>query len=357
MVGDRTASGQQNRFDRHKQVSSRNLCSVFLTVEAIDGHILHALQLSPRAPFRRIAEVIGAGEQTVARRYRALRRAGVLRVIGVVNPRVYGECQWVVRVRAKPDDLPRLAEALVRRSETTHVNVLSGGTELVCVVRAPLDSTEAGLLHRLPRTSTVLDMRVDLVLNVFGSPMHSHWTGYGHVLDSPKVAALLPPDCAHPDRPARPMADDQPLLEALADDGRISDSALSGLTGWSPARVKRRLVALQAGGTLSYDLDVLPEQLGFMLNAILWISVAPRHLESVAEQIVRHDEVASVATVSGPANLMVVVICRDAAHLYGYLAQRLAAVDDIQAYDVSVRSKRLKQVGSLISHGRLIRAG
>lgn len=145
-------------------------------MEALDGHILHALQLSPRAPFRRIAEVVGAGEQTVARRYRALRRDGVLRAVGVVNPRVYGECQWIVRVRAKPDDLLRLAEALVRRADVTHANVLSGGTELVCVVRAPLDDTEAGLLHRLPRTSTVLDMRVDLVINVFGAPMHAHWT-------------------------------------------------------------------------------------------------------------------------------------------------------------------------------------
>ncbi len=326
-------------------------------MDALDGHILHALQLSPRAPFRRIAEVVGAGEQTVARRYRALRRAGVLRVVGVLNPRVYGECQWVVRVHAKPDDLPRLAEALVRRPEVTHANVLSGGTELVCVIRAPIDNAEAGLLHRLPRTSTVLDMRVELVLNVFGSPIYAHWTGYGHALQAHQVAALQPPECTHPDRPVGPTADDQPLLDALADDGRISESALAGRTGWSPARVKRRLATLQAGGTLSFDLDVLPERLGFMLHAILWITIAPPHLASVAEQIVQHDEVASVAMVSGPANLMVVVICRDAAHLYRYLADRLATVDHVRAYDVSVRTKRLKQVGSLIEHGRLVRAG
>ncbi len=52
---------------------------------------------------------------------------------------------------------------------------------------------------------------------------------------------------------------------------------------------------------------------------------------------------------------MVVVICRGPADLYGYLTQRLGTVDHIQAYDVSVRSKRLKQAG-LIAHGRLIHA-
>jgi DNA-binding Lrp family transcriptional regulator len=326
-------------------------------MEPLDGHILHALQLAPRAPFRRIAEVIGAGEQTVARRYRALRRDGALRVIGVVNPRVYGQYQWIVRVHAKPDNLPRLAEALVRRPEVTHANVLSGGTELVCVVRAPIGDTGDGLLHRLPHTPAVLGMRINLVLNVFGSPTGAHWTGHGHVLDGDRINALQQHvEGARPDRPAAPTARDQPLLDALADDGRIADSALAALTGWSPARVKRRLAALQASDTLAYDLDVLPERLGFLLNAIIWISTVPGHLASVAEQIARHAEVASVAAVSGPANLMVVVICRDAGHLYSYLAERLAAVDHIQAYDVSVRSKRLKQVGSLVSGGRLIRA-
>ncbi|ORW50137.1 AsnC family transcriptional regulator [Mycobacterium paraense] len=326
-------------------------------MEPLDGHILHALQVAPRAPFRRIAEVIGAGEQTVARRYRALRRDGALRVIGVVNPRVYGEDQWIVRVRAKPDNLPRLAEALVRRPDVTHANVLSGGTELVCVVRAPIGDAGDGLLHRLPRTPAVLEMRIDLVLNVFGSPTGAHWTGHGHALDEGQITALRQQvEGARPDRPAAPTAGDQPLLEALANDGRIADKALATLTGWSPARVKRRLAALQASDTLAYDLDVLPERLGFMLNAMIWISTAPRHLASVAEQIARHPEVASVVAVSGPANLMVVVICRDAGHLYRYIAERLATVDDIQGYDVSVRSKRLKQVGSLVSRGRLIRA-
>lgn len=328
----------------------------FVTMHALDGQILHALQLSPRASFRRIAEVIGVGEQTVARRYRALRRDGVLRVVGVVNPRVYGECQWIVRVHAKPDDLQRLAEALVRRPEVTHANVLSGGTELVCVVRAPLGDAGDGLLHRLPRTSAVLDMRVDLALHVFGAPTGAHWTGYGHLLDADQIKALPPLEHAGPDRPAAPTADDQPLLTALAEDGRVSDSALAALTGWSPSRVKRRLATLQAADTLAFDLDVLPERLGFALNALIWVSTTPRHLTSVAEQIVRHDEVPSVTAVSGRANLMVVVICRDAQDLFRYLAERLAAVEHIEAYTVSVRSKRLKQVGSLISSGRLIRA-
>lgn len=325
-------------------------------IDAADGQIVHALQIAPRASFRRIAAVIGVDEQTVTRRYRALRRDGVLRVIGVVNPWVYGECRWIVRLRAKPDDLVRLAEALVRRPEVTHANVLSGGAELVCVVRAPIDHSGDGLLNRLPRTSAIVDLRITLILRDFGSSADAQWTGHGHGLDEDRIAALQAVESVAPARPVAPTAEDQPMLDALAEDGRVSESALARRIGWSPARVKRRLAALQASGTLSFDLDLLPEGLGFTMNAIIWITIAPRHLATVAETVARHAEVASVAAVSGPANLMAIVICRDTEHLYDYIAERLAGVDGISSYEVTIRTKRLKQAGSLISHGRLVGA-
>ena len=141
-------------------------------------------------PFRRIAEVIDAPEQAIARRYRRMQRDGAVRVIGLVNPQVHGECQWVVRVHAKPDDLPRLAEALVRRPEVTHANVLSGWTELVCIIRAPIGETKDGILQRLPRTSAVLRLEVDLVLHVFGEPASAPWTAYGNNLNADQAASI-----------------------------------------------------------------------------------------------------------------------------------------------------------------------
>ena len=302
-------------------------------IDQTNGRILHALQLSPRLSFRCLAQAIGVPEQTVARRYRAMRRDGLLRVTGVVNPLVYGQDRWIVRVHAKPDDLPRLAEALVRRPEVTHANVLSGWTELVCTVRAPIDGGSDGLMQRLPRTSAVLGMDVDLVLHEFGGPAGVVWTGYGHTLTAAQMAALQidSGDAEVPQRAiAAPTDDDRPLLAALAADGRIPLAQLADETGWSPARVKRRLAALHAAATIAYDVDVLPERLGFRLAAMVWMTVPPHLLTNVAEKIAAHDEVASVIAVSGRNNLMAVVICRDVQHLYRYIAERLASVEGIK---------------------------
>jgi DNA-binding Lrp family transcriptional regulator len=96
-------------------------------------------------------------------------------------------------------------------------------------------------------------------------------------------------------------------------------------TGWSAARVKRRIAALEASGALHFDVDLLPALLGFGVNAILWLTPPPRQLAAVAEEVVAHEEVASVLAVSGRFNLMAVVTCRDVEDLYRNITVRLAA--------------------------------
>jgi DNA-binding Lrp family transcriptional regulator len=343
------------RISRASRFAGRYARIVAVVLDPLDGNILHAIQLSPRVPFRRIADVVGAPEQMVARRYRKLNRDGVIRVVGLVNPSVHGESQWIVRVRAKPHDLPGLAEALIRRPEVTHANALSGGTELVCVIRAPLGDSSDGLLQRLPRTSKVLGLDIALVLHTFGDATSAHWTAYGHGLDAAAAEGLREPIEPLPGPPAAPHPDDRVLFDALAEDGRVPHARLAELTGWSPARVKRRLAALASSGTLTFDVDMLPERLGFGVNAVLWLTAAPSHVAAIGERVADHPEIASVSAITGRDNLMAVAICRDVDHLYRYLTQRLSTVEGIRGYDVSIRSQRLKQAASLIAHGRLVR--
>ncbi|MCV7393301.1 Lrp/AsnC family transcriptional regulator [Mycobacterium paraseoulense] len=326
-------------------------------IDSLDGQILHALQISPRVPFRRIAEVVGATEQTVARRYHRLRRNGVVRVVGLEG--VDGGtdwAHWVCRIHAKPDRIPHLADALIRSPDVSHANVLSGWTDLVCTIRAPLgESREDVLLQRLPRTSSVIDIDIDVVLHTFGRPTTAPWTGYGHKLNAQQAEQLLGVvDRPVTGRPSRPTVEDRPMLDALADDGRAPHSRLAECTGWSVARVRRRLAALEAAGSLLYDVDVLPERLGHPLSAMLWLTAAPQHVHRVGEQIAAHDQVAFAAAVSGSKNLMAVVICRDVHDLYEYLTTRLGAIDEVLTYEVSTRIQRLKQHGSVIAHGRLM---
>jgi len=320
--------------------------------------ILHALLCAPRAPLRRIGEVIGVSEQTAARRYHALRRNGVVRVVGMVNPAVYGQAQWIARIRCRPDRVGPLADALARRPDIAYANLASGGSEIICIIRSPIDTPHDDmLLRQLPKSASVLDVSIDLLIHPFGDPSTVGWTSDTGRLTPEQVHQLTGSPSAAPTAALLPPTDeDTPLLDALAQDGRTTHRQLATLTGWSAARVARRLDALENAGTLTYDVDSLPERLGYHLNATLWLHVAPAHLQRTGEQLAQHNEVAFAGATSGQHNIMAIVICRDAEDFYRYLTTRVAAITGIDAYTVSIRVRRLKQAASLISRGRLLQS-
>ncbi|QLL08947.1 Lrp/AsnC family transcriptional regulator [Mycobacterium vicinigordonae] len=326
-------------------------------IDDLDAQILHTLQLAPRVSFRRIASVVGATEQTVARRYHRLRRDGVVRVVGLENRWIAGEASWVCRIRSAPDRIPQLAEALVRRPDVSHANVLAGWTELVCVIRAPLgDSREDVLLQLLPRAASVIDISIDLMLHSFGDPARAPWAGYGSTLSAQQVAQILQErtDTGGNDQRTLPTAEDRPILDALGEDGRTPLAKLAARAGWSVTKVGRRIAALEASGALRYDVDVLPERLGHQLSAMLWLTLAPKDLHRVGERIAAHAQIAFAGATSGSKNLMAVAICRDSQDLYRYLTEQLGQINEVSGYEVSIRTQRLKQHGSVVAHGRLV---
>jgi DNA-binding Lrp family transcriptional regulator len=309
------------------------------TLDGTDRALVHALQLDGRAPFARIADVLGVSEQTVARRYRRLSAAGVIRVVGGVDGLRLGHTPWTLRVRCTPDAGPAIAEALARRPDTYWVHLLSGGTEISCFTQ----SSDAVLLEKLPRTRRVLDMTAHSLLHGFATP--ESWQGLA-CLTEEQAARLRP---APPDGrdDLLPQEEDRPLLDALARDGRTGYAELAGATGWSESAVKRRLGRLRASGALRIQLDYSPRLLGYRAEARLWLSVRPSALLDVATTLSGHPEISFTAVTTGPTNLLATAVCRDNAGLYRYLTERVSALDAIQTLETAPVLRTMKRTGAL----------
>ena len=320
-----------------------------LTLDVLDRQLVHALQIDGRAAFSRIADVLGTSDRTIARRYRRLRLAGVLRVVGLPHAAALGHVDWLVRMRCAPDAAVPLSTALARRADTSWVTVLSGGTEITCITRTRAQSEDGELLlQKLPRTPRITDVTAHCMLRSVAGV--NGWPGRTAALGPAEVAALRP-EWSETTPPTAPVAlgpTDHDLLAALARDGRAGIPDLAAATRSAETTVRRRLDDLRRTGVLYFDVDTEPRLFGYHAEAMLWLTVVPSALTSVTDALARHPQIAYAAAMTGPANISAAVACHDLGELYDYLATGVGSLHGVSAAEAAPVVRRVKSAGALL---------
>jgi DNA-binding Lrp family transcriptional regulator len=93
-------------------------------------------------------------------------------------------------------------------------------------------------------------------------------------------------------------------------------------------------------------VDVDPLLLGFEMVAMLWLAVEPSALRRAAEVIAAHPEVAFAAATTGPTNLLVFVVCRDAEALYDYLEGGIGSLPGVRQIESAPVIRDSKRAGT-----------
>ncbi|PXX54627.1 DNA-binding Lrp family transcriptional regulator [Nocardia tenerifensis] len=330
-------------------------------LDILDRQILHALVQDARIPFAKLGSILEVSEQTVARRYRALRERGIMHVSGQVNAVPLGHARWVLRIKSTPDKALGLAESLARFPDLSWVTLLSTGSEVTCVSRPrSLERRDALLLHTLPRASQVREVIAHEVMHRFEAA--EEWPRFSHLFTERQLNELGPRrtgcelDRERPrplDTPPNLTPEDETMLTLLGRDGRAPYAQIAAETGWTAPRVARRMTELVQSGVLYFDLDFAVGRMGYGVRAALWLRVRPAELDAVGRAMVEHPEIVFAAATTGPTNLMASMICRDTPHLYRYITERLGALDGITDFEVTPSLRVLKQAQTLLNSERV----
>ncbi|GAA4533794.1 Lrp/AsnC family transcriptional regulator [Amycolatopsis samaneae] len=306
----------------------------YAILDEADQALVAALRVDGRASWTRLAAVLGVSEQTVARRYRRLHSAGLLRVVGIPIGRRLGYAEWLFRIQCTPTTAPAVALALAGRPDILWIDLLAGGTEIICFPHArSVSERDDLLLDKLPRSGRVTGVSAQAVLRQF----------------------FREPLAGTPGAP-RPRLDedDELLLRALARDGRAGYAELAEVTGRAETTVKRRLDHLVGAGAVAFGPEIDPSLLGMETEAVLWLSVAPSDLDHVGRVMSGHPEVGYVAATTGPTNLIAMLVCRDADALYEYLTTTLGAMPEVRTVETSPLIRNVKRSGFVKDGVRLL---
>jgi DNA-binding Lrp family transcriptional regulator len=320
-----------------------------ITVDDLDRQLAQCLGVDGRASFSAIAEVLGVSDQTVARRYRRLRSAGALRVVGLKYPKSAGYTNWFLRLRCVPGSGEAIAAALARRGDTAWVQLLSGDTEVLCSLRGDSSDGTESLLTRLPRSGRIVAVSAYSRLHMFtGGP---DALGFLDVLPADRVAPLRVatrgrPRAADVEEAASDL--DEALFSVLALDGRTPYAEVAAAASYSETTVRRRMDQLRESGVLYFDVEFDIPAFGFRSSAWLFLSVPPSRLAEVGTALAKFPEVAYVSATTGPANLAACAVCRDEESLYEFLTAKVGALPGVERVETAPIIRTVKQASPVM---------
>lgn len=133
---------------------------------------------------------------------------------------------------------------------------------------------------------------------------------------------------------------DAKLLLELTRHPRATTLALADRVGISRNTAQSRLTRLEGNTLDSFERRIPPASLGYPLTAFITAQVTQRRLDEVAEALAEIPEVLEVHGISGPVDLLIHVVARDADDLYR-IAGRILAIPGIERTDTSLVMRRL----------------
>ncbi|MFB9838770.1 Lrp/AsnC family transcriptional regulator, partial [Actinoallomurus acaciae] len=176
--------------------------------------------------------------------------------------------------------------------------------------------------------------------------MDRRWSGRTSALTDEQISALRSPD-PHDAAPIALNDLDRRLLPALAADGRAAYPSLARHAGWSESAVRRRLADLRRSGVVRFDVEIDTAVFGFPVQCLLWLTVTPSRLSSVAHALAADAEAAFVGATTGRHNLLAIAVCRDEDALYTYLSDRIGFLDGVERLETAPITSYTKRVAPI----------
>ena len=138
---------------------------------------------------------------------------------------------------------------------------------------------------------------------------------------------------------------DKQIADLLAEDGRMSSTQIARTIGHITERtVRYRIERLLKMGVIVICAVPIPSQLGYSVNADVFVEVEPGKSVTVAKQIAQYENVPYVACSTGTNDLSVQVVARDNAELFSFVNGVLGQIEGVRKTVTSVVPIVIKDV-------------
>lgn len=139
---------------------------------------------------------------------------------------------------------------------------------------------------------------------------------------------------------------DLKILEALQENGRLSNIEIAERVGLSHSSCSRRIARLERDGViLGYRALTDRQQMGLTVRAYCGVIREPdTGWEEVARELAKLDGVVGVSAVSGDVDLMLEIVARDMQHYSMVVLHELSKIKGVSATRSSFVLEEVKSI-------------
>jgi DNA-binding Lrp family transcriptional regulator len=298
----------------------------------MDRRIIACLRADGRASWTEIARRCGTSVATVSRRGQRL-LAGKTVQVAVVPHRTHPgrNSVFFLRLSCRSGTQPRVVAELSKHPDIRFLALVSGPYDIAAEVCA---DTSESLIRQLVTEFQEIDgvewSETDLILHEY--KVAQDWTWQLLVGETAASPVREPHTCSATD-----MDDlDQAIVEVLRTDGRAAFSVVAGQVGLDETTVRRRFEAMVTRGCVHVQTLAPASALGFTSEVLLDISVEPRKLRQVSEQLTSFAGVRFVAATLRGSSLLCEMIQPSQDALFRFLTETLASLDGVRGWQASM---------------------
>lgn len=296
-------------------------------IDEPDLQLIRLLQVNGRAPFAQLAQQTGLPERQVARKVALLIEAGVIQIAPVCNPAALGLhalALVAIRLDGKVDG-EAFALSLLDKDCIDYAALTLGAYDLLVEVMSPDDrSLRLFIQDEIRSRPEVAAVEVWPCIGL--AYQQPAWDAAEAKDQTPEATVgLYQLDSKELD----PI--DRHLVALLGRDGRATFQALAPELGVSESYVRKRYSALATRADFGVHALTNPQSVGFRTTCWLQLKVLPGWSgEEVARGLKALDRVAYVALCTGPAGLLVEVVCRNKDDLRAWFNDKLTRIEGLE---------------------------
>jgi Lrp/AsnC family transcriptional regulator for asnA, asnC and gidA len=134
------------------------------------------------------------------------------------------------------------------------------------------------------------------------------------------------------------------IVRLLLQDSTAPASTIAGYLGLHPSTVSYRVRKLRENGVIKkFTVSVDWRKLGKEVEAALLITCSPKHFAKVASTLAAMDEVVELHTLTGFADILVMVTVTDMTEYKDFIEKRLGTIPEIDSFRVGIVLEDFKE--------------